>query len=217
MKLIVMGSGRMGTTVGKLLAQNGHTVAIIDHDGNAAERLGNFKGEIVFGLGFDRATLIKAGIEQADAFIAASSSDNANIVAARIARQIFKVPNVIARIYDPRRAGIYQRLGIKTISSTDMGAHRVLEMIAHADLDVLINFGKGEVSAIAIEIPHHLVGRTVRDLSIPGELSVIAITRDNQAFIPVSGTEFRESDLIHLSVLSSAMDRIEAMFGLERR
>jgi trk system potassium uptake protein TrkA len=217
MKIIVMGGGRMGSTVSQLLVNNGHDVVIIDHDGNAGSRLINFKGRIVRGLGFDQNTLVEAGIEQAEAFVAASSADNANIVAARIARHIFKVPRVIARIYDPRRAGIYQRLGLMTISSTDMGAQRVYEMLSHSDLDVQQTFGRGEVSSVAIELPHHLVGRTVRDLTIPGELNVIAVTRDDQAFIPVSGTEFRAGDLVHLAVLSSAMERMEEMLGLERR
>ncbi|MGC1377430.1 MAG: TrkA family potassium uptake protein, partial [Anaerolineales bacterium] len=161
--------------------------------------------------------LIEAGVEHADVFVAASSSDNANIVAARIARNIFKVPRVIARLYDPRRAEIYHRLGLMTISTTTWGAERVYELATHTDLDVVYNFGRGEVSIIAIEAPHTLAGRTVRDLTVIGEFNVISITREDKAFLPSAGTVFREGDIIHITVQSTALGRLEEMLGLERR
>ena len=196
----------------------GHDVTVIDHYSNAVDRLGpNFKGRIVHGLGFDRNVLIEAGIERADAFVTASSSDNANIVAARIARNIFRVPRVVARLYNPRRAEVYQRLGLTTISSTNWGAERIYQMISHTDLDVLYTFGRSEVSLVVVEAPPQWIGKIVAQLSVPGEIGVATITRRDQAFIPVFGTEFKEGDLIHLSVLSSAMDRLEEMLGLERR
>jgi len=218
MKVTIMGCGRIGSQVSELMAGQGHDVTVIDHDDNAVGRLGpNFKGRIVHGLGFDRNVLIEAGIEQADAFVSASSSDNANIVAARIARNIFHVPRVVARLYDPLRAEVYQRLGLTTISSTNWGAERICQMISHTDLDVLYTFGRSEVSLIMVEAPLQLIGKNVAQLSVPGEIAVVSITRNDQAFLPVRGTEFREGDLIHLSVLSSAMDRLEEMLGLERR
>lgn len=119
MKIIIMGCGRVGSTVSLLFAKIGHEVTVIDHDSNTLARLGaDFKGKVVHGLGFDRDVLIEAGVERAEAFVAASPSDNANIVAARIARNIFHVPRVVARLYDPLRAEIYQRLGLTTISTT---------------------------------------------------------------------------------------------------
>ena len=218
MKVTIMGCGRIGSQVSELMAGQGHDVTVIDHDDNAVGRLGpNFKGRIVHGLGFDRNVLIEAGIERADAFVSASSSDNANIVAARIARNIFHVPRVVARLYDPLRAEVYQRLGLTTISSTNWGAERICQMISHTDLDVLYTFGRSEVSLIMVEAPLQLIGKNVAQLSVPGEIAVVSITRNDQAFLPVRGTEFREGDLIHLSVLSSAMDQLEEMLGLERR
>lgn len=219
MKVIVMGCGRVGSQTSLVLDERGHDVTVIDHrDLGAAARLGSaFKGRIVSGLGFDKNVLIEAGIERADGFVSASSSDNANIVAARIARNMFHVPRVVARLYDPQRAEIYKRLGLMTISSTTWGAERIYELITHTDLDVLYNFSHGQVSMIAIEVPYALAGRSVRDLTIPGEVLVIAITRDDNAFIPSVGTEFREGDIIHLTVLSTAMSRLEEMLGLERR
>src|SRR3972149_1765103 len=111
MKIIIMGCGRVGSQVSQLLVHHGHDVTVIDHDDNAPARLGaEFKGKVVRGLGFDRNVLLEAGVETAEGFVAASSSDNANIVAARIARNIFRVPRVVARLYDPVRAEVYQRL-----------------------------------------------------------------------------------------------------------
>jgi trk system potassium uptake protein len=216
MKIIVMGCGRVGSQVSLLLAERDHNVTVIDHrDTDALIRLGRgFKGRVINGLGFDEQVLLEAGIKEADAFIAASSSDNANIVGARTARNIFKVPRVVARLFDPRRAEIYQRLGLKTISTTTMGAERIYELVTHSDLDVVHNFGHGEVSLIAMEVPYHLAGRTVRDLSVPGEFIVIAITREQKAFLPSEGTEFHEGDILHLAVQSSALARLQDMLGL---
>ena len=216
MKIIVMGCGRVGSQVSLLLTERGHDVTVIDHrDTDAALRLGpGFKGRIVNGLGFDEAILIKAGIKQADAFIAASSTDNANIVGARIAQNIYKVPRVVARLFDPRRAEIYQRLGLKTVSMTTMGAEKLYEIVTHSDLDLVQNFGHGEVSIVAAEVSFSLAGRTVRDLNVPGEFQVISITREQRAFLPSSGTEFREGDLIHLTVQSSSLPRLQDMLGL---
>jgi trk system potassium uptake protein len=218
MKIIVMGCGRVGSQVSLVLSTHGHDVTVIDHDNNAENRLGtNFKGRLLRGLGFDQKVLLEAGIEHCDAFAAVSSSDNANIVAARTARNIFRVPRVVARLYDPRRAEIYQRLGLMTISTTTWGAERIFELLTHTDLDVLYTFGRGEVSIVSHEITPFLVGRTTRDVSILGEINLIAITRNDSAFIPSSGTTFKEGDIVHLAVLSSAMQRLEEMFGLERR
>jgi trk system potassium uptake protein len=219
MKVIVMGCGRVGSQVSNMLAAAGHNVTVIDHrDVGAATRLGpSFKGTLISGLGFDRAVLVGAGVEQADVFIAASASDNANIVAARIASHVFHVPRVVARMYDPRRAEIYHRLGLMTISSTDLGVRQIYEMVTHTDLNILHKFGRGEVSVIAIEVDYTLAGRTVRDLSIPSEVTVISVTRNDRAFIPSAGTEFQEADIVHLAVHSTSMSRLEEMLGLERR
>lgn len=218
MKVIVMGCGRIGSQVSLALDQQGHDVTVIDHDANAGGRLAKgFKGRVITGLGFDREVLESAGIEHAEAFVAASQSDNANIVAARIARTIFHVPRVVARLYDPRRAEIYQRLGLTTISSTTWGAERIRQVLTHTDLDVWNTFGRGEVSIISIDVPTTLIGRSLAQINIPGEVMVIAITRDDTALMPISGTEFQDGDLLHLAVISTAMTRLEELLGLERR
>jgi len=217
MKIIIMGCGRVGTQVSLLLVKHGHEVTVIDHDANALSKLGaDFKGKIVHGLGFDRNVLIEAGIETAEGFISASASDNANIIAARIARNIFRVPRVVARLYDPVRAEIYQRLGLTTISSTAWGAERILEVVTHADLDVMQVFQDGGTTMVRVEAPARLTGQRVTQLHVPGEVSVTAITRNNHTFIPVSGTEFQEGDIVYLAVIPSAMLRLEELLGIER-
>ncbi len=218
MKTIIMGYGRIGSQVGKLLTEQQHDVTIIDHDADADGRLGpNFRGRIIRGLGFDQNVLIQAGIEEAEAFVAASHSDNANIVSARIARNIFHVPRVVARLFDPIRAEIYQRLGLITISPNNWGAERIIQLLTHSELDVWDSFGRGDVSLVHLDAPPQLIGRTVNQLNVPGELLVASITRNEQAFIPTTGTVFQDGDLLNLVVLSSAMQRLEAMLGLERR
>jgi len=215
MRAIIMGCGRVGEQLARLMVDEGHQVAVIDYAQSSLDRLGpDFKGEKIVGIGFDRNVLLSAGIEHADAFAATSSSDNANIIAARIARNIFRVPRVIARLYDPRRAGIYRRLGLLTISSTTWGAERIRELLTVAELDPLMNFGSGEVAVVSIETPPHLVGRMVRDLTVPMEVTVAAITRDGRAFIPTSGSEFRSDDQIHLVILASAMERVKSLLGI---
>jgi trk system potassium uptake protein TrkA len=217
MKIIIMGCGRVGLQVSHLLIRQGHEVTVIDHDANALARLGaDFKGKVVRGIGFDRNILLEAGVETAEGFVAASSSDNANIVAARTARTIFHVPRVVARLYDPVRAEVYQRLGLTTISSTSWGAEKIVEVVTHTDLDVLQVFPDSGTSMVRIESPARLIGHRVSQLNIPGELSVTAITRDSHTFIPVSGTEFQDGDVIYLAVIPSAMERLEGLLGIER-
>jgi trk system potassium uptake protein len=217
MKIIIMGCGRVGTQVSQLLVKQGHEVIVIDHDTNALSKLGaDFKGKVVHGLGFDRNVLLEAGIETAEGFVSASASDNANIVAARIARNIFRVPRVVARLYDPVRAEVYQRLGLTTISSTAWGAERIVEVVTHADLDVLHVFQDGGTTMVRVEAPARLHGHRVAQMNIPGEVSVTAISRNDHTFIPVSGTEFQEGDVIYLAVIPTAMVRLEELLGLER-
>ncbi len=215
MNVIVMGCGRVGEQLCRLLLDEGHQLTVIDSAPQALERLGpQFKGHKVLGVGFDREVLLKAGIETADAFAATSASDNANIVAARIARNQFHVPRVVARLYDPRRAEIYQRLGLLTISSTTWGAERIRELLTHSELDPVLSFGCGEVCLLSVEAPYQLVGKLVKHLNVAGEIQVVAITRQGHAILPLSGTEFNRGDILHLAVLASAMDRLKAFLGL---
>jgi trk system potassium uptake protein TrkA len=215
MRVIIMGCGRVGEQLAVLMSEEGHEIAVIDYDASALARLGpNFKGRRVRGVGFDRDVLLRAGIEEADGFAAMSSSDNANAVAARIARHIFHVPHVVARLFEPERAEVYTRLGLVTISSTSWGAERTRELLTHAELDAVRSFGGGEVQLLELEVPSRLVGHSVRDLSVPGEVSVIALTRNDKALLPLLGTVFRTGDVLHLAVSAAAMSRVETLLGI---
>ena len=215
MKVVIMGCGRVGSQLGRQLVEEGHDVAVIDPDSINLDRLGpDFKGKKIKGVGFDRDVLVQAGIEQADAFAATSPSDNANIIAARIARNIFHVPRVVVRQYDPRRAEIYRRLGLLTVSSSIWGAERIRELLTFVELEPLFTFGHGEVFLTAMEVPPQLVGRQVRDLTVSGEIMVTTIVRQGKAFLPISGTEFQAEDMLHLAILDSALNRLKTMLGM---
>jgi trk system potassium uptake protein TrkA len=216
MKVIIMGCGKVGTQVSRRMAAEGHEVTVIDPDPAALARLGpEFKGRRLTGVGFDQKVLLDAGIERAEAFAATSASDTANIVAARIARTIYHVPRVVCRLYDPRRAEIYKRLGLVTISVTTWGSQRIYELLSHAELDTLLSFGQGQVALVEAEVPSQLVGRSVSHVSVPGEIIVVAITRQGEAFLPILGSEFRQGDLVQFAVHASAMERLESLLGLK--
>lgn len=215
MKVIVMGCGRVGEQLSLLMAGEGHDVVVIDHDQMALDRLSpSFPGQKIKGVGFDRSVLVRAGVEHAEGFASTSSSDNANIVAARVARNVFRVPRVVARLHNPRRAEIYRRLGLVTISSTTWGSRRISELLTHSDLAPVISFGSGEVSLLDVELPPNFAGRTVKDLTVAGEISVVSVTRDGHALMPSFGFELADRDTLHLVVMSSAMSRLEALLDL---
>lgn len=214
MKVIVMGCGRVGEQLALLMTAEGHEVVVIDYSQEALNRLGpSFPGKLIKGVGFDRDILLSAGIESADAFAATSSSDNANILAARIARNIYHVPRVVARLYDPRRAEIYQRLGLRTISSTTWGAGRIHELLVYTEMDSVLSFGGGEVNLVAFEVPVHWQGRTVKQVTIFGEITVVSVVRAGKAFLPMMGTELQPDDILYLAVAASSIERFNAMFG----
>jgi trk system potassium uptake protein len=215
MKVIIMGFGRVGAQLTQLLGNEGHQVTIIDSDPANFNRLEpGFKGDVILGVGFDKDILISAGIEKTDAFVATSPSDNANIISARIARNIFHVPRVVARLNDPRRAEIYRRLGLVTISMVSWGAQRINDLLIHTNLEPSMYFGRGEVSLVSMEIPSTLVGRQVTHITIPGEIHVVAINRDGEALMPTLGTEFKSNDMVYFAVQTTAMDRLESLLGV---
>jgi len=212
--MIIIGCGRMGAGLAQTLAQRGYAVTVVDRDPTAFERLGPaFDGQTIAGVGFDRDVLLQAGIERADALAAVTSSDDVNVVAARVARQIFRVPRVAARLYDPRKAEIYRRLGIQTISTTAWGISRLVELLCHPRLDAIASLGSGDVDVVETEVPPLLVGRPLEAVAIPGEVQVVAISRSGHTFLPMPGALFQEGDLLHLVVLAKSVDRLRTLLG----
>jgi len=215
MKFIVIGCGRVGATLARTLALRGHTVTVVDRDPAAFERLGaSFKGRTVVGVAFDRDTLIEAGIERTDGVALTTASDEANITAGRLAMQVFRVPRVVARVYDPRKAEIYKRLGLQTVSLVTWGVNRIADLMCHSDLEVVYSVGGGQVDVVMVEAPPLLAGRTVRDLTMPGELVVIAITRGGNTFLPTLGAVVQAGDELHLTVLATSKERARTLLGL---
>lgn len=214
MNVVIMGCGRIGEQLALLMLNEGHDVVVIDQDASALARLPKHpRCRTVRGVGFDRDVLMSAKIQEAETFAATSRSDNANIVAARIAHNVFHVPRVVARLQDPHKVEVYQRLGLVTISPAHWGAQRIHELLTHTDLAPILTLGNGEISLIAVELPIAFAGRLVRDLTVPGEISVVAITRGKAAIMPTTGTELQAGDILHLSVLATAMERLEMLLG----
>jgi len=212
MRAIIVGCGRVGSLLTQLLEQDGHQVVMIDKDPAALDRLPpSFRGQRIAGVGFDRDVLRAAGIERADALAAVTSGDNSNFIIASVAHDTYRVPIVIARIYDPKREQIYRRLGIRTISSTTWGAHRIKRLIVRAKLQVQDEVGNGEVELVEARIAAHLAGRTIREISLTGELMPYAIVRAGRAFIPMAGTILEEGDIVHISVDRGAVEKLETM------
>jgi trk/ktr system potassium uptake protein len=214
MKMIIVGCGRVGCDLSLALTREGHSVTVVDIDESAFEKLGaRFPGQKIVGVGFDRDVLLQAGIERADGLAAVTSSDNANIVTARIAKNVYRVPQVVTRLYEPSRAEVYRRLGLQTISSTAWGANRIMQLLTHSRLDPMLELGSGEVSLVEIEIGAKLAGRTVQDLNISTEIKVMAITRNGKAFIPSAPNNFALGDRVQIAVLKSAQTKFEALVG----
>ncbi len=214
MRILIIGCGRVGAGLAKTLAGRGHSVTVVDKDPLAFEKLGDhFEGQTILGIGFDREVLLKAGIERADGVAAVTSSDEVNVVASRIARDILHVPRVVARLYDVRQAEIYKRLGIQTIAPTGWGINRIADLLLYSPLETVFSLGSGEVELVVAEVPQLLVGRTVRDLTVVGEIHVVSITRANKTFLPTQGTIFREEDLLHLAVLTTSTNRLKELLG----
>ena len=212
MRFVIVGCGRVGAQLANRLSLQGHDVAIVDRDPTAFERLSpTYRGKRIEGVGFDRDILVAAGIERADGFASVTNGDNTNVVSARIARHIFRVPKVVTRIYDPQRAEIYRRLGIQTISPTEWGATRIAEILCHPGMTVLLTLGNGEVNLVEVEVTAYLAGHRVNELVIPGDSNVVSLVRGGRATVPTLGTTLQIGDTLHLSVQATAMGRLAEM------
>ena len=215
MKTIIIGCGRIGSGLALKLNQSAHDITVIDQDPLPFKHLGaGFKGKTIAGVGFDRDVLLSAGIERADSLAAVTSTDEANALPARIASQIFGVPRVVSALHEPRKAEIYRRLGLQVFDPMSWGVNRVAELLSFAPVNVAMSIGNGDVDIMEIEIPALLVGRRVGELTIPGEVSVVSISRGNRSLIPVINTVFENRDLVHLAVATASGERLKSLLGL---
>ena len=201
-----MGCGRVGSTLAVDLEKSGHTVAVIDQNREAFRRLGaNFNGRTVAGVGFDRDTLLEAGIEKADAFAAVSNGDNSNILAARVARETFGVKNVVARIYDPGRAEIYQRLGIPTVATVIWASDQIMRRLVPEGSRSEWRDATGTVQLAEMHPHKSWYGKAALLIDQITPARVAFITRLGEALIPNEHTVLQEGDLLHVMVLDSDM------------
>lgn len=211
MHAVIMGCGRVGLQLTVELCAHGHQVAIIDKNPSAFDKLPpGFDAKTVVGLGFDREVLEEAGIADADAFIAVSSGDNSNIVSARVALEHYHVPKVIARIYDPRRAEIYQRLNIPTVATTKWGVKQIQLMLFHDREEIRESLGGGDLLRLRVPVTGHLVGKPVNDLNIDGKVLVAGVSRGGGGFIPTGGSTLQEGDYLVVMLAKDGMDLFDA-------
>lgn len=199
MYVVIMGCGRVGSTLAQSLESRGHQVAIIDQSADAFRRLPpGFEGRMVEGVGFDREVLIEAGIEQADAFAAVSSGDNSNIISARLAREIFGIDIVVARIYDAGRAAVYQRLGIPTVATVKWTADQVMRRLLPEGADTEWVDPSGTVRLAEVHAAKDWVGQPVTAVEESSGARVAFLTRYGDGLLPSADTVIQEGDLIHV-------------------
>jgi trk system potassium uptake protein TrkA len=211
-----MGCGRVGSMLAHTLVDEGHSVAVIDQDESAFRRLGpDFSGTTVTGIGFDRDHLRRANIEKADAFIAVSSGDNSNILAARVARENFGVANVVARIYDPRRALVYQRLGIPTVATVAWTADQILRRVLPAGAMEEWRDPSGGVTLAQVNFDKSWIGHSVGEIQDVTGARVGVITRFGSGLVPERTALIQDGDLLHILVETTRLSEVEGLLNGE--
>jgi trk system potassium uptake protein TrkA len=217
MHVVVVGCGRVGSGLAISLTAEGHSVAVMDKNPKAFRRLKDWEGPRIVGSGFDRDDLEKAGAVGADALAAVTSGDNTNIMTVRIARETYLIPNVVARIYDPRRAEIYQRLGIPTVATVtwtiDQVRRRLLPDVDAGDW----SDPSGRLTLMDRSLPDKWAGRRLSDLEEPGKLNLIAVTRSGVPRLDARQLVGQEGDVLHIAVLSDARDELDAILATGER
>lgn len=214
MHVVIMGCGRVGSQLARSLEVGGHSVAVIDQDAAAFRRLtAEFGGQRVTGIGFDRDTLIEAGIERAGAFAAVSSGDNSNIIAARVARETFGVDKVVARIYDPRRAEIYQKLGIPTVATVRWAADQVIRRLLPEGVSSEWRDPSGHIVLAEISYSLDWIGQKITKLEEQSGTRVALLTRFGDGVLPRPNTILQDGDLVHVTMRSDELAHVERIFA----
>ena len=200
--VVIAGCGRVGSELATNLERLGHSVAIIDKNPKAFERLKkDFSGRRVIGFAFDREILEGAGIKDAEAFASVTSGDNSNILSARVTKEHYRVPQVVARIYDPRRAQIYQRLGIQTVATVRWTTDQILRTLFPDEVPVEYTVDNGEVVVTGVPVPVNLIGKNATEIDLDGRRRVVAVSRFGIPRVPDKSFALQEGDVIHISVV----------------
>ena len=204
-----MGCGRVGSILAIQFQALGHSVSVIDQNREAFRRLGaDFNGQTVAGMGFDRDTLLEAGIEKAGAFAAVSSGDNSNIIAARLARESFGVANVVARIYDPARAEIYQRLGIQTVATVLWTTDQILRRLLPEGAKSEWSDPSGNVQLCEMPVHRDWFGQSIASIQETTSARVAFITRLGEGIVPLDRTILQEGDVLHIFVADKEISTV---------
>jgi trk system potassium uptake protein len=199
MNIIIVGCGRVGVELALALHQN-HAVSVIDRNLRSFDRLGlHFSGRTIQGHGMDRTALERAGIETAHALAAVTSSDNVNAIVARVAQEIYHVKRVVARIYNPRREPIYEKLNLQTVSSSSWGAHRIEQLLIHPGMQSVSSAGNGEVQVYELTVPWEWSGRKISEL-VPMEYAIpVALARNGKGILPRAEIILEPQDILQVS------------------
>jgi trk system potassium uptake protein TrkA len=212
--VVVVGCGRVGSGLALQLESQGHTVAVIDRSKRAFSRLSpEFAGTTVIGSGFDREALDQAGARGAGALAAVTNGDNSNILCARIARETYGIVNVVARIYDPRRAVIYQRLGIPTVATVAWTTSQVLRWLLPEDDSVEWHDATGALLLVERILPDWWAGKPLNDLVIPGRINVTSLVRNGQPRLDVAAMIGQEDDIVHFIVVRDALGDLDQLLA----
>ncbi len=213
-RYVIVGCGRLGGILAATLVEGGHQVAVIDRDAEALGRLGPaFSGQRVLGVAFSQRVLEEAGIRKADGLATLTNNDNSNFVLAAMARWRYRVPRVVARIYDPVKADIYFKLGIPTVSPTTWGANRARELLSYGQITPLLDIANGDVEVVEVEVGALLDGHAARELVIAASMQILAVIRDGRGFIPTPDTVLRTHDLVQVALRATARGQLMAMLG----
>ncbi|WP_214371221.1 potassium channel family protein [Pseudonocardia sp. H11422] len=211
MYVVIMGCGRVGASLAAGLERLGHEVAVIDRDPQAFRRLGpDFRGRQVVGMGFHRDVLIEAGVEKAQAFAAVSSGDNSNIIAARVARESFGIERVVARIYDAKRAAVYERLGIPTVATVPWSTDRLMRMLLPDGVATAWREPSGTVAVLPLPIHEEWIGRPVRELEDATGCRVAFIVRFGTGLLPKADTAVQAEDTLYVAAVSGTVSDVTA-------
>jgi len=214
MYVIIVGCGRVGSELAKLLSNEGHNVVVIDKAQSSFDRLGGtFNGLTMTGNGFDLELLKQVGIEKADAFCAVTNGDNTNLISAQVAKKIFNVPKVIARIYDPQRAYIYAALGLDILSGTILFAAMLRDKIIESRFSSYLIESK-DLGIIEIDVKGELVGKLIQDVNVAGEFLVVAIRKLSGVIIPEPQTVLKAKDVLMGVVKVESLNKIKEKFNL---
>ena len=210
MHVVIAGCGRVGSELATNLQRLGHSIAIVDKNKKAFERLkSDFAGRKIVGFAFDREVLAAAGIEEAEAFASVTSGDNSNILSARVAKDHYRVPHVVARIYDPRRAQVYQRLGIQTVATVRWTTDQILRSLIPDEVPVEYTVDNGEVVITAVPAMSELVGKKALEVDDPGLRRVVAVSRFGVPRIPDKNFTIQDGDIIYISAARSHLNDMD--------